>query len=190
MELAKLMQDLSGGNAEAAEAAALALPAHGEAAMVELAKLATSKVSEQRWWAVRALAGFKAEPAGALLRAALDDAETSVRQCAALSLSERPEASAIPLLVAMLQSTEGLEARLAGDALVAAGAAAVEPLIAALQAEPLNAKVEAARALALIGDTRAIGPLFQALDTDSAVLEHWISEGLEKMGVGMSFFQP
>jgi hypothetical protein len=28
------------------------------------------------------------------------------------------------------------------------------------------------------------------LDSDSAVLEHWASEGLEKMGVGMSFFSP
>lgn len=190
MELAQLIEDLSGGDAEAAEAAAQALPTHGEAALAELAKLATSPSSEQRWWAVRALAGFNAEQAGKLLAAALSDGDSSVRQCAALSLSHRPEASAVPRLVAMLQSADGLEARLAGDALVAAAEDAVEPLIAALQAEPLIAKVEAARALALIGDTRAIGPLFQALDTESAVLEHWISEGLERMGVGMSFFAP
>jgi HEAT repeat protein len=52
------------------------------------------------------------------------------------------------------------------------------------------ARIQAARALALIGDTRAIPELFNALDGDSALLEYWAGEGLEKMGVGMVFFTP
>ena len=51
-------------------------------------------------------------------------------------------------------------------------------------------RLEAARALSEIGDTRAIPVLFKALEEGSVVLEYWASEGLEKMGVGMTFFEP
>jgi len=50
--------------------------------------------------------------------------------------------------------------------------------------------VEAVRALAKIGDQRAIPALFEALDDNSALIEYWASEGLEKMGVGMVFYKP
>jgi hypothetical protein len=43
--------------------------------------------------------------------------------------------------------------------------------------------------LALIGDTRAVPALFKLLESESALVEHWASTGLAKMGVGMSFFQ-
>jgi HEAT repeat protein len=189
-KLADLLAELDSGDTKAAEAAALKLPAQGEAALTVLALRLQGDDADHRWWAARALAEFKEPLAGELLTGALQDPESGVRQCAALSLSKRPEEAAIPALIEMLQATEGLEARLAGDALVAIGKAAVEPLIAALGVEGINAKVEAARALALIGDTRAVSPLFKLLDSDSAVLEHWVSEGLDKMGVGMSFFRP
>jgi HEAT repeat protein len=52
------------------------------------------------------------------------------------------------------------------------------------------ARLEAVRALAKIGDERAIPALFDALDNDSALIEYWASEGLEKMGVGMVFYKP
>jgi HEAT repeat protein len=51
-------------------------------------------------------------------------------------------------------------------------------------------RIEAARALALIGDTRAVPALFKALDEESAVMEHWAGEGLERMGIGMVFYSP
>jgi hypothetical protein len=44
--------------------------------------------------------------------------------------------------------------------------------------------------LAQIGDPRSIPALFTALDEDSALMEYWASEGLEKMGVGIVFFEP
>lgn len=171
--------------------AAAGLPSHGEAGLAALTPLLHDPESETRWWAVRSLAGFSYAKAGELLTAALADGEASVQQCAALALSQRPHAGAVPALVGALASQEGLLARLAGDALVAHGADAVEPLVATLQDSPAqSARVEAARALALIGDTRAIPALFALLDSHSAMLEHWASEGLQKMGVGMAFFKP
>lgn len=189
--LASLLADLQSGDGERGEAAAAALPAHGEAGLAALAPLLHNPDPETRWWAVRSLAGFLHPKAGELLTAALADGDGSVQQCAALALSQRPHAQAVPALLELLASDDGLLARLAGDALVAFGAAAVEPLAASLEASPSqNARVEAARALALIGDTRAIPALFKLLDGESAMLEHWASEGLQKMGVGMSFFKP
>jgi HEAT repeat protein len=81
-------------------------------------------------------------------------------------------------------------ARIAGDALVAAGGDAVTALLEVLQTFPHQARLEAARGLGLIGDTRAIPELFKALDGESALLEHWAGEGLERMGVGMVFYSP
>jgi HEAT repeat protein len=46
------------------------------------------------------------------------------------------------------------------------------------------------RALARIGDQRAIPALFRALDDESALIEYWATKGLEDMGVGMIFFEP
>lgn len=189
--LASLLADLQSGDGERGEAAAAALPAQAEAGLAALAPLLQNPDPETRWWAVRSLAGFLHPKAGELLTAALADGDGSVQQCAALALSQRPHAGAIPALVELLASEDGLLSRLAGDALVAQGGAAVEPLAAALQdSRAQNARVEAARALALIGDTRSIPALFKLLDGESAMLEHWASEGLQKMGVGMSFFKP
>lgn len=188
--LEALLADLASGDSQRAEAAALVLPDHDAAALAALISQSIDKDIDTRWWALRALAGFSQEAARQQLAAALADPEPGVQQCAALGLVRQPYAAAAPALVALLRSPDGLLARLAGDALAALGAAAVEPLAAALGEAPPNAKVEAARALALIGDTRAVPALFSLLGSDSTLLEHWANEGLEKMGVGMAFFKP
>ncbi|MBX3046322.1 MAG: HEAT repeat domain-containing protein [Anaerolineales bacterium] len=189
--LGELLADLQSGDSTRAEAAATALPAHADAALTGLQPLLQSNDPETRWWAVRSLAGFSHPEASELLTQALADPDAGVQQCAALALSQRTHAGALAPLVSLLANPDSLLARLAGDALVAQGAAALEPLAAALQDSPSpSARVEAARALALIGDTRAIPALFKLLDSESAMLEHWASEGLQKMGVGMSFFKP
>jgi hypothetical protein len=51
-------------------------------------------------------------------------------------------------------------------------------------------KVEAARALAVIGDTRAIPAMYTAWENGSALIRHWVEQGFERMGVGMQFFKP
>jgi HEAT repeat protein len=50
--------------------------------------------------------------------------------------------------------------------------------------------LEAARALALIGDQRAIPALFALLSEDSVMLDYWANEGLDKMGAGMVYLIP
>jgi len=189
--LAARLADLQSGDPARAEAAAAALPAFGEAGLAALLPLLQDKNEDTRWWAVRALAGFASPAASEQLTAALDDASLSVQQCAALALSQGHWPGSVPRLAELLASTDSLLARLAGDALIAQGSDAVDALLAVLANEDMQpATVEAARALALIADTRAIPALFALLDSPSAMLEHWASEGLQRMGVGMAFFKP
>jgi HEAT repeat protein len=188
-DLGEMLSDLTSGDSLRAEAAAVRLPDHGEAALAKLSKLVENSNIDTRWWAVRALAGFEQVEAVNLLIARLQDSDSSIRYCAALALGQKPREASVPALIEALSSDDPLFARLAADALVTQGAAAVDPLIAALETLPISDKVEATRALALIGDPRAISALFKLADSDSPTLEYWVNEGLEKMGVGMRFFQ-
>jgi HEAT repeat protein len=189
-DLGELIFDLCSGDTQRAERAAVDLPEHGKDAINSLRFQLTYEESDKRWWATRALAGFKEEEAGALLAGQLEDPDISVRYCAALALSRQQHCAAIDKLIEALESEDSLLVRLAADALVAAGAPAVEKLIASLEIGKPNARIEAARALALIGDTRAVPVLIKLQDSDSLSLLHWANEGLEKMGVGMNFFKP
>ncbi|MEX1143364.1 MAG: HEAT repeat domain-containing protein [Anaerolineales bacterium] len=188
-EIGAVLAELLSGDPARAEPAALALPELGDTALAELRQLLAKGDSDARWWATRALAGFPSDEAGELLVIGLADPDSSVRHCAALALSHRPHLAAITPLLGLLSSQDSLLARLAGNALVAAGGEAVSALLEATRHESTQAKTEAARALALIGDTRAVPALFKLLESESALLEHWASAGLAKMGVGMSFFQ-
>jgi HEAT repeat protein len=145
---------------------------------------------ERRWWALRAATAIPGEPAQQMLLRGLGDSQASVRQCAALGLRLRPAALAAPALARALEDEDELAARLAADALAAVGEASVPILIEVLQHGQPAARRLAVRALAMIGDQRAIPALFAALDDDSLLIEYWANEGLERMGVGMSFFLP
>jgi HEAT repeat protein len=125
-----------------------------------------------------------------LLVGALSDSDNGVRWCAGLALRTHPSSQSLPALVGMLADEDTLSRRLAGDALVAIGTPAVPGLLEAMQQEDPLVRLEAVRTLAKIGDERAIPALFVALDDGSALIEYWASEGLEKMGVGMVFFNP
>lgn len=192
--LPKYLLDLTSGDDQRAEAAALsmaALPAaQADEALVELRSLLASPEAEKRWWATRALAGVSDRRVVDLLLQALADGDAGVRQCAALGLRDHPEAKAIPALTAGLADDDHLVSRLVADALIHIGEAAVPPLLEVFQSTNHLARLEAARALAIIGDPRAIPALFAALDEESALMEYWASEGLERMGVGMSLFVP
>lgn len=121
---------------------------------------------------------------------ALDDKDTAVQQCAALALREHPQAAAVPKLLNLLSAKDALLARLAGDALVAAGEIATSELLTYLETNETSGKREAVRALALIGDRRAIGALFDLIDGDSVLADYWAALGLDRMGIGMAFFDP
>lgn len=178
------------GSDHQAEEAARELAAVGSQNLAVYSQLLIDQRVDVRWWAVRSLAEINSPEVTPLLLQALRDSDISVRQCATLALQRRPDSQAIPALIQSLKSPDQLLARIAGDALIAAGGDAVPALLDVMQTFPHHARLEAARALGLIGDTRAIPELFKALDGESALLEHWAREGLEKMGVGMVFYTP
>jgi len=188
--LAHLMAELASGDDERAEAAIPGLAAHGEAAVETLQPLLHSPDADRRWWAARALAEIPAPEVPGLLLQALGDDELAVRQCAALGLRRQPVERAVPALVEALSSPDYLLSNLAGDALIAIGSPAVPALIEVMQAGVQAARLIAARCLAMIGDHRAIPVLYEGLSEDSVMVEYWANEGLERMGVGMTFFKP
>ena len=187
---ATLLNQLTSGDDQRAEAAALALADFGVKILPSLQGLLHSPDPEVRWWATRALAELDTPQVAPLLIKSLQDGDITVRQCAALALSYRHHDTAITYLIAVLNDPDRLLAHLAADALVASGAAAVPALLEVMQTGLQAARLEAVRALALIGDTRAIPALFTALDEGSALIEYWADEGLQRMGVGMTFFKP
>ena len=189
-DAASLLIQLTSGDDQRAEAAALALADLGEKILPTLRSLLLSPNPEVRWWATRALAELDTPLVIPLLIKSLQDVDIPVRQCAALALSYRPHDSAVTYLVAVLNEPDRLLAHLAAVALIANGAAAVPALLEVIQSGPQAARLEAVRALALIGDHRTIPVLFEALDDDSAMVEYWADEGLQRMGVGMTFFKP
>jgi HEAT repeat protein len=183
-----LPTELFSGDEAAAEAAlAQAAPEWLPDLVTELA----GPDPERRWGAVRALARLPGANATAALLNAAADPDASVRAAAIFALGERaaPEA-VVPLLFALGDPSEFL-ARLATDALIHVGAPAVPGLVRALtqDAQP-RVRANAARALAHLGDTSTIPALFKALEDDSAIVQYWAEEGLERMGVGQVYFKP
>jgi HEAT repeat protein len=185
-----LLKAILSGDDQAAEMAVLDLQSHGTAIVPQLITSYHSDEIEKRWWAIRALSMISDEQARNTIKAALKDRSIAVQQCAALALREQPSLDAIPELIEFLGSKDPLLARLAGDALIASGENATDPLLSFLERAGNQGKREAIRALALIGDRRSIGPLFNMIENDSALAEYWAEIGLDKMGVGMAFFNP
>ena len=192
MNTQALLSELLSGDDERAEKAAHALMQNQQAALPELYKLLESPDPDQRWWAVRTLAGC--EPTQQTTRslvAALEDPSSEVRQSAALALCHQPTPEAIPALIRSLDDPDPMLASLAGNALSLLKAAAVPALMDALeQQHSPAARREIVRALAEIGDPRAIPALMKAIESDSALLQYWAEHGLEKLGLGMIFVKP
>jgi HEAT repeat protein len=186
----EILDELSCGDDERAEAALSHLAVWGAQVVEPLRERLSSPEAEVRWWAVRGLAEINDDRVPALLVKALSDPDQSVRWCAGLALRTHPSEQAAPTLLRLLADGDALTRRLAGDALVAIGSPVVLQLIDVMQHGEHLARLEAVRALAKIGDQRAIPPLFEALDDSSALIEYWAGEGLEKMGVGMMFYKP
>ncbi len=185
-----LLDELSCGDDERAEAALSHLAAWGSEAVEPLQERLLNPEPEVRWWAVRGLAEVQDERVPDLLVRALADSDKGVRWCAGLALRGHPSEKATPTLVSMLSDDDALTRRLAGDALVAIGEPIVPLLIETMLKGKQMARLEVVRALAKIGDERTIPVLVEALDESSALIEYWASEGLEKMGVGMVFYKP
>lgn len=189
-DLQKLIADLFCGEDARAEKAALQLPYYANEALPILLEKNCSPDADVRWWAIRALALIPSPLAIQTFVEKLQDSEISVRQCAALALHQQPSFAAVPQLIETLSSSDSLLPRLAGNALIAVGAQAVPDLLLVMKDGVQSARLEAARALALIGDPRAIPAFYQALYEDSTLLEYWASEGLDRLGVGIVLIKP
>jgi HEAT repeat protein len=185
-----VLDELNCGEDKRAEEALSLLAAWGSEVVEQLKERLSSTDEEIRWWAVRGLAEVQDERVPMLLVRALSDPDKGVRWCAGLALRRHPSEEALPALVSLLSNKEALTRRLAGDALVAIGKAAVPQLLETMLKGEHLARLEAVRALAKIGDERTIPVLFEALGDNSALVEYWANEGLEKMGVGMVYYWP
>ena len=185
-----LIKELTSGDDERAEASVVKIAAFRSDVLPALKKTISSADPDDRWWALRAAAEIPSPETSNLLVNALDDPAPSVRQCAALGLRLVPDQRAVPKLIASLDDRDPLFVSLVAAALIAIGEPAVPALLDIMENRAHTVRLEAVRALALIGDQRAIPALFAALDEDSALMEYWASEGLERLGVGMTFFNP
>ncbi len=185
-----LLEAIVAGDDTAAEQAALALGQLGDTALPALQELLASRERDRRWWAVRALAAVGTPGAAAALVAALEDPDADVRAGAVVGLADLRPAQAIAPLVARLSDPSAYVARLVADGLAQFGQPAAEPLIATLEKGDAAARAGAARALCAIQPQEAIPALCAALDDPSAAVTYYAEEALERMGVGMVFFQP
>lgn len=189
-ESQNLILELSSGDDHRAETAARKLAEAGNASLPILLELLGSSDANTRWWATWTLASLPDLDVGHILRGLLKDPDNTVRQCAALALREHPSCDAIPELVELLEEQDPILARLAAAALIACGREAVPALLEVFQTGSQKARLEAVRALATIGDERAIPALYKAYQEGSAVMEYWANEGLDRLGLGMVLFNP
>ncbi len=188
--LETLLEELTSGDDERAEAAVPRFIKHGSIAVEALAGLLGEEDSNTRWWATRALGTFEGLIAKKYLRLGLQDQDIAVQQCALLGLREHPDPNAVRDLTSLLTHPDWMIKRLAADALIATGKEATQELIAVIENGEQAARLEAVRALATIEDQTAIPILFKVLEEGSTLIRYWAEEGLQKMGVGMVFLKP
>lgn len=190
-KMKELLADLTSGDDERAEKAIAPLIAFGRTAVDSLLELTRSQNEETRWWAIRALA---ASPHVQTLDLTplLTDSSSSIRAAAALAIMNHPSEEAIPALIKALYDEDSLTASLASNALVKVGAPAVPSLLKVMEEANTNVRIFAIRALAEIKDHRAIPAMMKCLndENESAVIQYWATQGLNKLGLDMVYIAP
>jgi len=184
-----LLADLTSGDDTRAELAIPSLVALGADSIPALVDLTHSTHVDHRWWAVRALAQTPQAPTENLLPL-LNDPAPEVRAATALALSGHPDENSIPALINSLADADSLTAGLAGNALSAIGSPAVPALLEVMKEAPVGVRIIALRALGEIRDHRAIPAMMKALEGESAILQYWANEGLERLGLNMVYVKP
>ena len=187
--LSSLLAELTSGDEDRAEAAALELASHGVEILPKLKELLASPEPETRWWVLRTMAQMPEPPVECFITALSDDTD-DIRQCAALGLCHHPDESAIPELICLLSDPDPVTAELASRALAATGGAAVPALLEIPKEAAQGARLGPLRALAEISDPRAISVLMSALEEDSISMHYWAEQGLDRLGLGMVYFKP
>jgi len=186
----QLISNLIGGDDFIAEAVVGEISQYGKVASEILAYLLKSINSDIRWWAIRALAEIKEPEARQLIIEHLSDEKLAVQQCAAIALRMNPSELAIEKLTSLLEHEDNMLTQLAGDALIEIGKKSTSTMIDIAQKGSPRAQIQAVRVMAKIGDTESISTLFNLLGSDSVMLDYWAEEGLNRMGIGMTFFDP
>ncbi len=197
VSLKELLDDLVSGDEALAEAAIPQLIEMDADAVPALMDLTQSQDVDTRWWALRALASTPHARTEWLVPF-LNDPAPEVRQCAALGLAIKPDEEAIESLVHALNDKDSMVNSLAANALIKIGKPAVPSLIEAVKHRPApgegngrqSQRIHALRALAEIRDHRAIPVMMQVMQEDSALLQHWAQEGLERLGLDMIYMKP
>ena len=197
IKMQALLAELTGGDDVRAENSIPAIIALGMAVIPSLLEMTHSTDVDARWWAVRALAASPHTLTGDLLPL-LSDPEPEVRAAAALAICSHPHESAVPALINALADEDQLTAGLAGNALVKIGTPAVPGLLEVMNTgvapeqnrAPAGIRILVLRTLAEIRDHRAIPVLMRSLSEDSAVLQYWAQEGLERLGLDMVYLKP
>lgn len=187
--LQDLLDDLISGDESRAEAAVPALLSMDGDVVPALLDLTRSPDVDSRWWALRVLASSP-HCLTEWLIPFLNDPAPEVRQCAALGLAVKPDENASQPLVDALNDEDSMVGSLAVHALVKIGSAAVPSLIEAVKQGAQSQRIHALRALAEIRDHRAIPVMMQVMQEDSALLQHWAQEGLERLGLDMVYIKP
>lgn len=187
--LEDLLSDLTSGSETRAERAVPNLIDLGEEAIPALLDLTRSSEVDHRWWGLRVLAQSPHSQAEWLVPF-LNDPAREVRQCAALGLAIKPDESAIQPLVQALSDQDSMVSSLAVNALVKIGKDAVPSLIEVVNTAYQSARIHALRALAEIRDHRAIPVMMKVMEEDSALLQHWAKEGLDRLGLDMVYIKP
>jgi HEAT repeat protein len=185
-----LLAELTSGDDTRAENSIPAITALGMEVMPALLDLTRADEVDSRWWAVRALAASPHTLTVDLIPL-LSDSAPEVRAAAALALCNHPHESAVTALIKTLADEDSLTAGLAGNALAKIGSPSVPSLLEVMKNEaPLGIRLIALRALSEIRDHRAIPVLMKSLSEESAVLQYWAQEGLERLGLDMVYMKP
>lgn len=187
--LKSLLDDLTSGDEQRAEAVIPQLIELDAEAIPSLLDLTKSSDVDTRWWALRALASTP-QARTEMLVPFLKDPAPEIRQCAALGLAIKPDESAVESLVQALNDADSMVGSLAANALVKIGSAAVPALIEAVKRGAQSQRIHALRALVELKDHRAIPVMMQVMQEDSALLQHWAQEGLERLGLDMIYMKP
>jgi HEAT repeat protein len=185
----RLLDELTSGDDARAEDSIPAIVELGAAAIPALVELTHAADVDSRWWAVRALAASPHAQADDLIPL-LGDPSPEVRAAAALALCSHPHENSVEALVQSLADGDSLTAGLAANALVLIGSPAVPDLLEVMDKAPTAVRIPALRALSEIRDHRAIPVMMKCLGDDSAILQYWAKEGLDRLGLNMVYVKP
>ena len=185
----ELLAELTSGDDERAERSIPAIANMGSTAIPSLLELTRSEDVDSRWWAVRALAASPHTRTVDLLPL-LSDSAPEVRAATALALCHHPHEDAVEALIHSLADEDTLTAGLAGNALVKIGSPSVPTLLKVMNEAPIGIRIVVLRTLSEIRDHRAIPVMMKCMGEESAFLQYWAKEGLERLGLDMVYIKP